>query len=129
MRPQGSNNKTRSVLASTNGSGAPARQSKDSSKKQTSAPKTTIFASDTPGNYQEGVKSSKYKTSVMYSSRLKSDAPSRQFQVNVAEKKSSTLDTNLFANDTPVSQLEGIALLQFDCCQYDDCLCVIMLRK
>ncbi|PWA78389.1 hypothetical protein CTI12_AA215600 [Artemisia annua] len=157
IRPQvvkGPNNKTRSVLASTNGSGAPARQSKgknsnsaieinnpddlnirrkgrpskrvidvnnksDSSiphpviesntllKKQTSAPKTTIFASDTPCNYQEGVKGSRYKTSMMYSSRLKSDAPSRQFQVNVAEKKSPTLDTNLFANDTPVSQLEA----------------------
>ncbi|PWA84358.1 AAA+ ATPase domain-containing protein [Artemisia annua] len=140
MRPQvvkGSNNKTRSVLASTNGSGSPARQSKgknsnsaieinnpddlnirrrgrpskrvidvnnksdssiphpgiasnvriDSSKKQTSAPKTTIFASDTPCNYQEGVKGSRYKTSAMYSSRLKSDAPSRQFQGSRIPKK------------------------------------------
>ncbi|PWA93697.1 hypothetical protein CTI12_AA068630 [Artemisia annua] len=185
MRPQvvkGSNNKTRSVLTSTNGSGAPATQSKDhksktstapippmfegetptrqsqgknnnstieinnpddlnikcrgrpskrvidvnnksdssiphpgtpsnvriaSSKKQILAPKTTIFVSDTPGNYQEGIKGSKYKTSAMCSSRLTSNAPSRQFQVNVAKKKSSTSDKNLFTNDTPGNQLEA----------------------
>ena len=44
------------------------------------------------------------------------------------QKKSTASDTNLFTNDTPGSQLEGIALLQFDCCQYDDRLCVMMLH-
>ncbi|PWA35978.1 hypothetical protein CTI12_AA603830 [Artemisia annua] len=109
--------------------GTPSNVRIASSKKQIVAPKTTIFASDTPGNCQESIKGSKYKTSAMCSSRLTSDAPSRQFQVNVAQKKSSTSDKNLFTNDTPGSQLEGIALLHFDCCQYDDCLCVIMLCK
>ncbi|PWA38153.1 hypothetical protein CTI12_AA581640 [Artemisia annua] len=87
--------------------GTPSNVRIASSKKQIVAPKTTIFASDTPGNYQEGIKGSKYKTSAMCSSRLTSDAPSRQFQVNVAQKKSSTSNKNLFTNDTPGSQLEA----------------------
>ena len=57
----------------------------DYSKKQTAAPNATVFAIDTPGNYREGIKGSQYKTSAMCSSsRLKSDAPSRQFQCIVS---------------------------------------------